>query len=203
MALSHYDVARRWAQQKFTYSKSSSMIHDGEWIFSWGRHWPLGRTITLSDSGRRVALVNKISHTSSTNRHCGKVSYAAWRELGVANCHSVDGDYMTHVIDEATLADAERWSRAAAEERRQWEVERRRQRARDNREWAVCAARSWFRDLGLDLSWLSDSRVVLLQREVQPSNERLELVIQLAQSSDRNPKTFLTALKAHEHLFGN
>jgi hypothetical protein len=80
------------------------MFYRGDTIYSYGTHWPLGRKVTLSDSGRTVALINDIHYSRSTARHACRVRGAA-RQASLP-LEMVEYDLFHTVSDEASLAKA-------------------------------------------------------------------------------------------------
>lgn len=167
--MTHYEVARRWASEaRKPYGKGSSMFYDKDTIYSWGYHWPIAKKVTLGDTGRNVVLFHAVSHTPSTNKHTGIVRNTLYRECLVV--HFVDHGFFGSVVDEASLVEAQRLSKLAAEERKAARAESRRQSATLARERAKRDAKEWL--LGLigsdDPSIVTGNAALTIHKAVNP-----------------------------------
>jgi len=92
--MNQHTVAQRWVKQSHPKCKTRTFFFKGDTIYSYGRHWPLGRIITLADSKRKVALINDVFYSSSTSRHHSQAWSAAHdaRNLAVKGIRpQVDG----------------------------------------------------------------------------------------------------------------
>jgi hypothetical protein len=103
--MNQYTVALRWAKQSHPKCKTRTFFFKGDTIYSYGHHWPLGRIITLTDSKRKVALINDVFYSNSTSRHHSQARFAALRAPDTTVC-SVESDLFHTVQDEKSLARA-------------------------------------------------------------------------------------------------
>jgi hypothetical protein len=142
--MNQYECAKRWASDKRKPEGRAgrSMFYEGDTIYSWGHHWPLARRVTLSDSGRTVALLHDRSYTPSTNRHRRQVA----RVLGY-RYEYVSHDYFGDVTDEASLAHAKHRTVEDDKDRAYEARIARNERAKREREYNADNARSQLEDL--------------------------------------------------------
>lgn len=79
--LPNAQVAQAWAKQSQPEGRSGNgnLWFDGDTIYSYGRHFPAGRIVTAAD-GRKVALVNSDTYSTTTANHLGKVYMAAYHQ---------------------------------------------------------------------------------------------------------------------------
>lgn len=106
--MNQYECARRWAtndkDRKPSGKAGSSMYYKGDTIYSYGSHWPLAYKVTLSDSGREVALMNAGFCSRSTARHTTVVYWALVRAK-ISSVY-IESDLFNTITDEASLAHA-------------------------------------------------------------------------------------------------
>lgn len=171
--MNQYECARRWASKdrKHSGKVGRSMFYEGDTIYSYGHHWPLARKVTLSDSGRGVALINSGRYSHSTDRHARVVGHAAYRShLDRAD---LEADLFGTVTDEASLAHARHLTVERAKDRAYENRVAARERAKRDRENNGDQARRDLESmLGVDLDEMSGSAAVKLRNLLAgiPSN---------------------------------
>lgn len=66
--MSHSETAHRWAAGNFKGSSSRAALwFEGDTIYSWGRHWPIARLVTVD--GQRAVILNGNRYSNSTSKH--------------------------------------------------------------------------------------------------------------------------------------
>ena len=69
------EVAHFWANQSQSEGKAYSMLFEGDTVYSYGKHWELGKLVT-DKNGKTVALLNAETCSPSTGKHAYKVRRA-------------------------------------------------------------------------------------------------------------------------------
>lgn len=159
--MNQYECARRWASEtRKPYGKAGhSMFYEDDTIYSYGRHWPLARKVTLPDTGRTVALMNDVYYSSSTARHRCHVA----RAIGY-RYESVEHDLFHTVSDEKSLAAAVRITHERLLDRQYEAKQRDLERARRDRENNGESARDALEKLlDVDLDDMSGSAAAKLR----------------------------------------
>jgi hypothetical protein len=77
MALSHQEVVSRWINHPSREAKGFAMFYEQSVIYSWGKHFPIART--MIKNGRRIALFTTGTYSSSTAKHKSCVRYGLVR----------------------------------------------------------------------------------------------------------------------------
>lgn len=72
---SNSQVCHVWAQQKQEHGRAGNIFFEGDTIFSYGHHFPMGRIHTLKN-GKKVALITNRGYSSSTGQHKGDAYHA-------------------------------------------------------------------------------------------------------------------------------
>lgn len=162
--MNQYECARRWASDnRKPYGKAGhSMFYEGDTIYSWGKHWPLARKVTLLDTGRKVVLANAVYYSQSTARHYHVVCMAAHRVHLPREI--VEHDLFDSVTDEATLAKAKHITKERLLDRQYEARIARNERAKRDRETnGETARRELERLLDVDFEDMSISAAIKLR----------------------------------------
>lgn len=73
-------VAHLWANEKQESAHGSNFYFEGESIYSYGRHFEVGR-IVRNKRGEKAYLINDTYYSSTTSKH--QYYVREWRENGV------------------------------------------------------------------------------------------------------------------------
>lgn len=85
---SHYNVAHHWAHKTGPYMRGYNMFHEDGVIYSYGRHFPIARHVTVS--GEDAVLFTTDSSSVSTAKHMSIVRSAIPHAVTVLNCPDIN-----------------------------------------------------------------------------------------------------------------